>query len=73
MSREDFIAAHRECRVAGTAPASVDEEIKVMRPDGPIDKPPKDCARCGKRFQPTMKRRAMCDRCYATATSSLEN
>ena len=71
--REAFTAAHMDCRVAGVGLAAIDEAAQVMRPDRAIDKPTRDCAQCAKKFQPTLKRRSLCGRCYATATSSLEN
>ncbi len=32
--------------------------------DPPIDKPPRPCSRCGKTFQPTVRRRMLCEWCY---------
>ena len=32
--------------------------------DPPLDKPKRPCAGCGRRFQPTVKRRMLCTECY---------
>ena len=38
--------------------------------DPRLDKPKRPCARCGRRFQPTVKRRMLCAGCFSTATES---
>ena len=37
--------------------------------DPEIDKPERPCSRCGKRFQPTVRRRVLCDGCFKAADS----
>ena len=38
--------------------------MKALLADHPLDRPERACANCGKRFQPTIKRRLLCNGCW---------
>ncbi len=40
--------------------------------DVPIDKPPRPCACCGKAFQPTIRRRLLCEWCFLYGDGGLD-
>ena len=57
----------------GTNPRVLVSKTDAPEPwakDLPIDRPKRACARCGKEFQPTGKRRMLCAECFSVANES---
>ena len=66
---------------AGEAPAlkraEVASNVGRNANGAPLDKPqarpPRPCARCGRRFKPTRKRWLLCAGCFKSADASMES
>ena len=57
--------------VVDIKPRRVERVGKYKVPDGPIDRPPRPCGKCGHEFQPTIKRRLLCEGCFYFAEDPL--
>ena len=45
--------------------------LPALPPDGrTVRGKPRPCARCGRKFQPTIKRRMLCAECYSYASGT---
>lgn len=51
----------------GLANIRKNERHKAHEGDRKLDRPRRPCSRCGKRFQPTIKRRMLCAYCFENA------
>ena len=50
-----------------TLPAPKGPSVPGRGGDKPLDRPERPCSRCGKTFKPTLRRRMLCQECFAFA------
>lgn len=75
-----MVLLRRDGKLRAAADTGSDEDRLID--EGPLGRahqdvplegvPPRRCAKCGRRFQPTVRRRMLCAGCYGNADSSME-